>query len=304
MSRRAAAFRPIAAAVSVLAGAGVLLALAAGLACGGPAEADPVFERIRAITDDAGAVRAIAATLSAYGGLDTWAARRNVAYRFALAVYAGDPAPRRTTLQIHRLTLGPEVHLEMEDLDPAPSHTVRIDGDRVTVGGGAQEADDDTEFRRAYGLALRRDIRLPWSLLDEGTTIEPRAVRTPAPAGPVPAGPCVVLRLRESDDWQDLYISQRSHLIEQVHSYRAGANDFRLSVWADHREFDGIRVATRRSTYASDAAATVGRLEAVAEYADLRFDVDWPREPDEEPPADGTPSGDAPADAKGPASGL
>jgi hypothetical protein len=87
--------------------------------------------------------------------------------------------------------------------------------------------------------------------------------------------------VRSSDDWQDLYISRRSHLIEQVHSYRAGPNDFRLSVWADHRVFDGIRVATRRSTYASDAAATVGRLEAVAEYSEVRFDVAWAEAPGE-----------------------
>jgi hypothetical protein len=290
-----AAPRSIAAARSGVAAAAALLALAATLACGGQARTDPVFERIRVVTDDAEAVRAIAATLSAYGGLDTWATRRNVAYRFALAVYAGDPAPRRTTLQIHRLTLGPEVHLEMEDLDPAPLRTVRIDGDRVTVGGAAPEGDDDTEFRLAYGLALRRDIRLPWSLLDEGTSIDSRGVRTPAPAGPVPPGPCDVLRLRMSDDWQDLYISRRSHLIEQVHSYRAGPNDFRLSVWADHRAFDGIRVATRRSTYSSDAAATVGRLEAVAEYSDVRFDVEWTGAPGEEPPPAGPPAGETPA---------
>jgi hypothetical protein len=283
VNRRAAAPRSNAAALSAVAAAGIFLALAATLACGRASQSDPVFERIRAVTDDAEAVRAIAATLSAYGGLDTWAARHNVAYRFALAVYAGDPAPRRTTLQIHRLTIGSEVHLEMEDLDPAPLRTVRIDGDRVTLTGAAPEGDDDTEFRRAYGLALRRDIRLPWSLLDEGTSIESRGVRTPAPAGPVPPGPCDVLRLRVSDDWQDLYISRRSHLIEQVHSYRAGPNDFRLSVWADHREFDGIRVATKRSTYSSDAAAAVGRLEAVAEYSDVRFDVDWPEGPVEEP---------------------
>jgi hypothetical protein len=171
---------------------------------------------------------------------------------------------------------------------------VRIDGDRVAVGDGATGEVDDAEFRLAYGLALRRDFRLPWSLVDEGTTIETRGVRTPAPAGPVPPGPCDVLRLRLSDDWQDLYISRRSRLIEQVHSYRAGPNDFRLSVWADHRAFDGIRVATRRSTYASDAAATVGRLEAVAEYSDVRFDVDWAGAPDEEPAAVEAPAAGAP----------
>jgi len=272
------------------------LALAALLACGSPAATDPVFERIGAVTDDPGTVRAIAATLSAYGGLDTWAARRNAEYRFSLAVYGGDTAPRRTTLEVHRLALGPEVHLEMVDLDPAPLRTVRIDGDRVAVGDGAMEEIDDAEFRLAYGLALRRDFRLPWSLLDERTAVETRGARTPAPAGPVPPGPCDVLRLRLADDWQDLYLSRRSHLIEQVHSYRAGPNDFRLSVWADHRAFDGIRVATRRTTYASDAAATVGRLEAVAEYSDVRFDVDWPGAPEEEP-AEVPAPGDEPAPA-------
>jgi hypothetical protein len=97
----------------------------------------------------------------------------------------------------------------------------------------------------------------------------------------VPAGPCDVLRLRfqrptdggGTDDWHDIYISRLSRLIEQVHSYRAQPNDFRLSVWSDHQNFGGIRVATRRRTYASDAGGVVGKLEAVAEYDDIHFDA-------------------------------
>jgi len=265
---------------------------AAGAGCGAPAVPDPVFERIRTVTDDPDAVRAIAAMLSAYGGLDTWAARRNAEYRFSLALYAGGATPQRTTLQVHRLALGPDVHLEMEDLAPAPERVVRIDGDVVVVGGdGAGDEAGDTEFTRAYGRAIRWDFRLPWCLLDPGTIVMTRGVRTPVAAGPVPPGPCDVLRLRldtgspgsGSDDWQDLYISRRSHLLELVHSYRAGPNDFRLSVLADHRDFDGIRIATRRETHASDAAAAVGRLEAVAEYTDVRFDVPWESAPEPDP---------------------
>jgi len=276
-----------AAAAALLAAA--LVVPGAGLGCGATVDQDPVFERIRTVTEEPDAVRAIAAMLSAYGGLDTWTARHNAEYRFALAVYAGDAAPQRTTLQIHRLALGPDVHLEMEDLAPAPEHVVRIDGDVVAIGGATAGAETgDIEFTRAYGRAIRWDFRLPWCLLDPGTIVTSRGVRTPTPAGPVPPGPCDVLRLRfasgsssgASDDWQDLYISRRSHLLEQVHSYRAGPNDFRLSVLADHRDFDGIRIATRRETHASDASAAVGRLQAVAEYTDVRFDVPWESAPD------------------------
>ena len=268
----------------VAAAAAALLVAATVAGCGAPAVPDPVFDRIRTVTDDPDAVRAIAAMLSAYGGLDTWTARHNAEYRFALALYAGGATPRRTTLQVHRLALGPDVHLEMEDLAPDPERVVRIDGEIVAVGvDGAAGEPGDTEFTRAYGRAIRWDFRLPWCLLDPGTIVTTRGVRTPAAAGPVPPGPCDVLRLKidtgspggGSDDWQDLYISRRSHLLELVHSYRSGPNDFRLSVLADHRDFDGIRIATRRATYASDAAAAVGRLEAVAGYTDVRFDVPW-----------------------------
>ena len=266
----------------VAAAAAALLVAATGAGCGAPAVPDPAFDRIRAVTDDPDAVRAIAAMLSAYGGLDTWTARHNAEYRFALALYAGGATPQRTTLQVHRLALGPDVHLEMEDLAPDPARVVRIDGDVVAVDGAA-DGPGDSEFTRAYGRAIRWDFRLPWCLLDPGTIVTTRGVRTPAAAGPVPPGPCDVLRLKidtgspggGSDDWQDLYISRRSHLLELVHSYRAGPNDFRLSVLADHRDFDGIRIATRRETYASDAAAAVGRLVAVAGYTDVRFDVPW-----------------------------
>jgi hypothetical protein len=287
----------------------------AALACGAPAGPDPVLERVEAVAADASSARAIAAMLSAYGGFDTWGERRNAEYVYTLSLYGGDPTPHRITRQRHRLALGSALRLDITDLEPSDAHTVRVDGEQVAIepAGDPSQA-EDVEFQRAFARALRWEFRLPWSVMDVGTKVSTRGVRTPAPSGPVPTGPCDVVRLRfedpslgSTDDWHDLYISRRSHLLEQVHTYRAAPNDYRLSVWGDHRAFDGIRLATRRATYASDATGAVGRLEAVAEYVDVRFDVDWEGTSREEPSgaseAGAAPPGHAPPGSATPTGG-
>jgi hypothetical protein len=268
------------------------LLLLAAAACGAPAEPDAVFERIRSTADDPEAARAVAALLSAYGGADTWSSMRGVEYRYHLTLFGPDAAPRQVATQVHRLSLDPGLWLEMEESLPGDPgiQVTTIDGEtlRLTRAGVAQETPDDADFRRAVGVAVRWEFRLPWTLLDRDAIASSRGVRTPAAAGPVPAGPCDVVRLRfdaaapgsSTDDWHDLYISRRSHLVEQVHTYRAAANDYRLSIWSEHRDFGGLRVATKRRTYASDAAAAVGGLQAEAEYSDIRFDT---RPPDGAP---------------------
>ncbi|HUD72985.1 MAG TPA: hypothetical protein VMQ62_13585, partial [Dongiaceae bacterium] len=213
MSRRAAA------------GPAALVALLlTAAACGAAPEPDAVFERIKSTADDAEAARAVAALLSAYGGADTWSTMRGVSYHYHLTLFGPDATPRQTATQVHRLSLDPGLWLEMEETDPgdtAPRITT-IDGEtlRVTREGRALETPDDADFRRAIGVAVRWEIRLPWTLLDHEAVAASRGVRTPASSGPVPAGPCDVVRLRfdtatpgsSTDDWHDLYISRRSHL--------------------------------------------------------------------------------------------
>ena len=82
-----------------------------------------------------------------------------------------------------------------------------------------------------------------------------------------------------TDDWYDFYISRLTRLVEQVHSYRAQENAYRVSLWSDHRTYDGLRVASRREVHASDENGAIGRLEAVAEYSEVRFDGCWPSHP-------------------------
>jgi hypothetical protein len=265
-------------------GAACAVLLALGLAaCGPGASDDPVGERLRRVTTDPAAARAVAAMLSAYGGWETWSARSTVDYRYTIRFYGGETTPQQVTRQAHHLSLRGGVQVSIEDLDGPDPRRVSIDGDAIRVTRGGRPVGDAAEidFRRVFAHVVRWDFLTPWNVLDPGSRLTSRGVRTPTPAGPVPAGPCDVVRLRfdqegeggGTDDWYDLYISQRSHLIEQIHSYRAAPNDFRLAVWSGHLDFDGIRVATRRETYASDATAAPGRLEAVAELSDVRFDA-------------------------------
>jgi hypothetical protein len=251
-------------------------------ACG-PAPADPALDRVRLVTDGEESVSAVAAMLEAYGGTEAWDRMANVEYRYRLSFYGGQPEPVRLTRQLQRLGLGDEPQVYIEDIDGPERQIARLDGatfsltqDGAPVGDGSQ-----VQFRETYARIVRWSFLLPWILLDPASRLESRGVRTPQTAGPVPAGPCDVVRLRferptdggGTDDWHDIYISRLSRLIEQVHSYRAQPNDFRLSVWSDHQNFGGIRVATRRRTYASDAGGVVGKLEAVAEYDDIHFDA-------------------------------
>lgn len=264
--------------------AALLLPALVAIGCGGaPAPADPLRTRIDAVADDPAAASAVAAMLSAYGGWEAWAARHSVAYTYRLSFYGGAPEPSQVTRERHRLDLRDGVRIAIDDLDVPRPRALRLDGDALRLTRGGLTIDDPTEveFQRVYGRLVRWDFLVPWVILDDGSRLQSRTGRTPPAAGPVPPGPCQVVRLRfdaageggTTDDWHDLYISERSHLIEEIHTYRAAANQYRLTVWSDHRAASGVRVATRRATYSSDLFAAVGPLQAVAEYSDIEFDA-------------------------------
>jgi hypothetical protein len=252
-------------------------------ACGGQTpDSEPVLERLRAVTGDAAAAQAVAAMLSAYGGYDVWSSKSTAEYRYVFSLYGGEATPKQVTRQQHRLSLRDGVQVTLEDLETPPRRVV-VDGESlaVTIDGRPVEEPEQAEFRRIYAHAVRWAFLTPWTVLEPGSRLTSRGVRTPAPSGPVPPGECDVVRLRfevageggGTDDWYDLYISRLSHLVEQIHSYRAAQDAYRLEVWGDHKDFGGIRIATRRTTYASDASGAPGRLEATAELSDVRFDA-------------------------------
>jgi hypothetical protein len=264
----------------------VALGLLAVVMLGGCAEpeVDPVMDRLRVISDPRGA-NAVAAMLEAYGGVPAWNRLHNVEYVYNLRIYGGSETPKFSTRQLHRIGLGNEVQVYVEDLESTPLQVVRCDAGEVAVTRDGQPVSDpeSLEFSRAFSRIIRWSFRTPWMLLDRPAQLEGRAERTPNSSSPVPVGPCDVVRLRFTeptaggaiDDWHDFYISQRSHLIEQIHSYRAEDESYRLTIWSDHRTIDGVRVAARRETYASDLYGEIGGLEAVAEYGDVRFNVSF-----------------------------
>jgi len=151
----------------------------------------------------------------------------------------------------------------------------------VTRGGVPVTDLADLDFPRAFGQLARWTFLIPWNLLDPDCRLEYRGMRTPPTQGDVPAGECDVIRLRyyrgakegEDTDWYDFYVSRLSRLLDRIHSYRAEDAAYRVSIWSDHVKFTDLRVATRRATYASDAGGTLGALELVAGYSDIRFDA-------------------------------
>ena len=249
--------------------------------CEAPEEQDPIVARVQMATRDEAAQKAVAALLSSSGGYEVWQGMREVEYQYRFQFYGGDSAPRLTRSQRHWLMLDDEVHVKLEDLGGPQPLEVRLDGDQVALrrGGAVVEDPEQADFERAFGRQVRWEFVTPWTLLQPGILLESRGTRTPPAAGKVPTGPCDVVRVRferameggNTDDWHDVYISGRSHLVEEILTYRSATNQYRLSVWSDQKPFDGLRIATRRETYASDEAAEVGRLEAVAEYSDVRF---------------------------------
>lgn len=257
------------------------------------ATSDPILERLRK-TADPRAAQVVAGTLEAYGGYAAWSARSSVEYVHRLEYYGGQKAPQAITRQIHRFSLGPEVRAYIEDLGVESPQIVRLDGEALEVSRGGLFVTDpgELEFPRAFVRIARWSFMQPWNLLDPGSRLEIRSPRTPPAAGIVPPGPCDVVRLTlEADgetqraDWHDFYVSRLNHLVDRVHSYRAEDAAYRVTIWSDHRRFDGVRLATRRATHSSDATGTVGPLEVVVEYSDVRFDV--PQQ-DGPPPAPAT----------------
>ncbi len=258
---------------------GVLLPLMAGCA---DAEPDPVSERLQA-NGDGRVSAAVKGLLNAYGGHGSWRRRHTVEYSYRLSIYGGEEVPQFVTHQLHRLGLGRRDRVYLEDLDVEIPQVVRLNEPDLLVTRGGQPVNDpdQLQFPRTYGKIIRWTFRIPWLLLDPASQLEWRGIRTPNTRGPVPAGPCEVVRLRfnertaggGTDDWYDFYISQRSHLVEQIHSYRAEDNAYRVDIWSDHRTYDDLRVASRRETFASDVNGAIGPLEAVAAYEKVRFDA-------------------------------
>ena len=257
-----------------------LLALAATGCRDAPS--DPVQDLIRARAEP-GARAALAEMFGAYGGYEALRRLHNVEYIYRLDLFDDRGNPQVVTRQVHRLGLGATAQVYVEDLGVEAPEIVRLDGTEVEVTRGGAPVPDRPRlaFSRAYSGIVLWSFRSPWSLLDPGSRLLSRGVRTPEAGGAVPVGPCDVVRLRfdepaaagGTDDWHDFYISRRSRLVERVHSYRAADNAFRVSIWSDHRTHSGVRVASRRETHASDGSGAIGRLEAVAEYSDIRFDA-------------------------------
>lgn len=270
----------------------ILLVLTLGLAAAAMALSgcasetnDPLNEKLLAIADPQ-AAGLLAATFEAYGGLAAWNSHTNVEYDYRLEFYGGAKSPQKVTRQRHRLGLGAGEQFYLEDLDVAIPQIVRMDGEalEVTRGGAPLTDPADLDFPRAFGKIARFAFMNPWNLAEPHCRLEFRGERIPASPGSVPAGPCLVIRLRfdrggkegTSTDWQDFYISRLSQLVERIHTYRSEDADYRVSIWSDHRTFGDLRVATRRETYASDVKGSLGTLEVVAEYSNVRFDAPFP----------------------------
>ena len=258
-----------------------LLPLAAAplLGCG-PDRPDPVSERLQAIADPQ-AEEVVQSLFEAYGPYAAWSAHHNVEYTYRLQFYGGGKEPKVVTRQLHRMDLAGE-RTTAEDLEGPEHQRIRMAGGRLEVTrSGAQVTDPaQLEFPRAFMGIARFTFLLPWNLLDTESRLDYRGERTPPTASRVPADECDVVRLTfdekdtsRKDDWYDFYVSRVNHLIDRIHSYRGQDRTYWVSLWSDHRTFGDVRVATHRETHASDVTGLIGPLEAVVDYADVRFDA-------------------------------
>jgi predicted DCC family thiol-disulfide oxidoreductase YuxK len=247
----------------------------------GESRPDPISERLQAIADpEAGSV--VLAMFDAYGPYSAWGAHHNVEYTYRLQLFGGGKDPQAVVRQLHRLDLGSLERSFAQDLDGPERQVVRVSGGRIEVtrSGSPVTEPVQLEFPRAFMRVARFTFLLPWNLLDTESRLQYRGERTPPMAGHVPSDECDVVRLTfeekdpsRKDDWYDLYVSRVNHIIDRIHSYRGEDRSYWLSLWSDHRTFGGVRVATRRETHASDVAATIGPLEGVVEYSEVRFDA-------------------------------
>ena len=242
---------------------------------------DPLSERLDAIADPEAAAVVIA-SFEAYGPYSVWLAHHNVEYTYRLEFYGGQKEPQAVSRQTHRLDLGPLARSFAQDLEGDAPQVVRVAGDSLEVRRAGVPVLDPAQldFPRAFIRIARWSFLLPWDLIDPEARLQYRGDRTPPMASRVPSDLCDVVRLTfeakdesRRDDWHDIYISRVNHLIDRIHSYRAEDAAYRVSIWSDHVKFADLRVATRRATYASDAGGTLGALELVAGYSDIRFDA-------------------------------
>jgi len=281
-----------------------LLGIVAAWGCA-ESRPDPIVDRLDAIADPQ-AESVVLSMFEAYGTHRVWSAHRNVEYAYRLQYYGGRKEPQAASRQVHRLDLGPGDRSFAQDLEGPAPQIVRVAGARIDVARGGVPVTDPAllEFPRAFMRIARWSFLLPWNLLDAESQLQYRGERTPPTASRVPSDPCDVVRLTfndkegtRKDDWNDIYVSRVNHLIDRIHSYRGEDRSYWVSLFTDHKTFGDVRVATRRTTYASDVTGLLGPLEAVIEYSEVRFDAPfgdeiWSGMPS---PAAETPSAGPPA---------
>jgi predicted DCC family thiol-disulfide oxidoreductase YuxK len=263
-------------------------ALCGALAISGCAESrpDPIVDRLQAIADPQ-STQVVLVLFEAYGPYDAWSVHRNVEYTYRLQYYGGREEPQATARQIHRFDLGPGDRAFSQDLDGAYPQVVRVAGRAIDVVRDGVPITDPAqlEFPRAFMRVARWTFLLPWNLIDGESSLQYLGERTPPAAGRVPSDACDVVRLTfppkdlaRKDDWHDIYVSRVNHLIDRIHSYRGEDRTYWVSIWSEHKTFDKVRVATRRTAHASDVTGMLGPLEAVIEYSDVRFDAPFGEE--------------------------
>lgn len=211
------------------------------------------------------------------GGARAWASKKSVEFRKTITRFHPDGSVERRRVEMHRYRLQPTLGARVEREEDGKKILMMNDGRQAWkfVDGQPVTTQEDINSARGTTFGSHYVFGMPFKLLDPGVHLSP-AGREKLSDG------TEVEKIRATYDkgagdaggfhtWTYYFDVKTGRLGANNLNYESGKWDF--TEYYDDRAFSGVRVATRRWGYNSDARGKTGPMTSEIIYEDVRFDV-------------------------------
>lgn len=220
----------------------------------------------------------IKASIEAHGGWDTWKSKKNVQYERDSTRYEDDGKVIKE-VQLHQMTLPPEVKVRQETLRDGKRIVTAFDGSNAWVTEDGKPVTDEKRVRGARNSSFGTQYMfcVPFKLADEGTVHEYIGV---VKLGNNAFDKVKVTYKPGTGDnpthvWT-YYFNQKTHFLERLDWANVENTSHSVSEYSNFRKIDGLWWPMRRTNYLADANGEKGRKTSELVYKSVRFNNDFP----------------------------
>lgn len=213
------------------------------------------------------------------GGWEQWESKETVRYTKRITNFgAGEPS---ATTQIHAYRLHPHPAARIDEATEEGRVALinDMEGGWRVVDGRVDDAPEARMRARNPTFGSHYIFSMPWKLTDRGAELE-YVGPTELADGTSAEG----VRVRYAPGVGDaggqhvwtFFFDADGKLVANLRAYGAGPDGYGYTEYDGHREIDGIRMATKRIAYRSNAQAERVERTTEYEYEDVEFGVFLP----------------------------